>query len=297
MAPCEKRIKIVFVILWLVLLALLLARGNSMTALAEPGTRFSTELVRIETRPGVTLRFILIKPDNPVAALVLLEGGPGKLPISVASGKPVIRGGRGFLVRSREDLARHGFMVALLDAPSGLGLTRMSPSFRASEEYALDLKAVASHLGAKSGLPIWLVGMSLGSFSASNGAIRIGQGIHGLVLISSVTRSDRKWPIYASLPDGILSMGLDRIMVPTLIVVHEEDECPDTPPSFAPKIKEALKNAPRIEIASFRGGRRPRVNPRSPAPPGCQPLTQHGYYGIEDQVISVIADFIKSSTD
>ena len=255
-----------------------------------------TELVQLETRPGITLKFILIKPDNPVATVILLEGGPGKLPISTVSGKPTIPGDRGFLVRSREDFARHGFMVALLDAPSVRGLKRMAPIFRISSEYAQDLKAVVSYLNNKTNLPLWLVGMSLGSFSASNGVINIKNGISGLVLISSVTRSDKKWAVYNSHPNGILSMELDKVKVPALIVAHKEDECPDTPASLAPKIKEALVNSPIAEVMSFSGGNKPKINPRSPAPPGCQPLTQHGYYGIEDQVISAIADFLKSTS-
>ncbi|MBW1766718.1 MAG: hypothetical protein JRJ65_06655 [Deltaproteobacteria bacterium] len=185
-------------------------------------------------------------------------------------------------------------MIALLDAPSDK--KRMAPIFRISNEYAQDLKAVVSYLNKKTNLPLWLAGMSLGSFSATNGAIHIRKGVDGLVLISSPTLSDQKWLLYNSHPKGILSMGLDNVQVPTLIVVHKEDECPDTPASNALKIKEVLINSPRSEIEYFSGGEKPKLNPRSPTPPGCQPLTQHGYYGIEKKVVAAIAGFIKSDS-
>ncbi len=285
--------KTIFMAIFVFFLHLLFLAGFAAEASSESLKSPSTELVQLETRPGVELKFLLIKPDNPVAVLILLEGGPGKLPLTTVSGEPTIKRGIGFLVRSREDFARHGFMVVLLDAPSDK--TRMAPIIRTSNEYAQDLGAVVSYLNNKTNLPLWFVGMSLGSFSASNGVININEGISGLVLISSVTRSDKRWAVYSSHPNGILSMELDKVKVPALIVAHKEDECPDTPASLAPKIEEALVNSPRSEIDYFSGGEKPKTNPRSPAPPGCQPLTQHGYYGIEEQVITAIATFIKSN--
>ncbi|MBW1945534.1 MAG: hypothetical protein JRJ51_22285 [Deltaproteobacteria bacterium] len=272
----------------------LLVMVCATAAPSHPATGLSTELIEIQTRPEVGLKIFLIKPNNPSAVIVMLEGGPGRLPISGVSGTSTLGRGKGFLVRSRDDFARHGLMVALIDAPSDRTLQPMTPDFRISREYAQDLKAVVSYLKRVTNLPVWLVGMSLGSFSASNGAINIRKGIHGLVLISSPTRSAPKWQVYDSHPNGLLSMDLYKIMVPTLIVVHKEDECPHTPASGAEKIRRALVGSPRVEVVSFEGGSRPRINPRSPAPPGCQPLTQHGYFGIEDQAISAISGFIKS---
>ena len=51
------------------LLTMLFA-GNPMTARAETAT-----LVSIPTPRGVTQAFILIKPDHPVAAVILFAGG------------------------------------------------------------------------------------------------------------------------------------------------------------------------------------------------------------------------------
>ena len=55
----------------------------------------------------------------------------------------------------------------------------------------------------------------------------------------------------------------------------------------APKIKEGLVNSKKVEIRYFTGGKTPLSDP-------CEALSEHGFYGIEEQVVSAIADFIKS---
>ena len=173
---------------------LFLMVGCAVAASSQPVMEISSELIQIETRPEVKLKIFLFKPNNPVAVIVLLEGGPGKLPLSSVSGKPTIGRAKGFLVRSREDFARHGLSVALLDAPSDRKWKRMTPIFRISNAYTQDLKAVVSYLNNETKLPLWLVGMSLGSFSASNGAIHIGKGIEDQVVsaIADFIKSNSK---------------------------------------------------------------------------------------------------------
>jgi len=68
----------------------------------------SNELVKLETRPGVTQKFVLIKPENPVASVILFSGGTGKLVLRSVFGKPTIKNDTNFLVRTRKDFAKHG---------------------------------------------------------------------------------------------------------------------------------------------------------------------------------------------
>ena len=159
-----------------------------------------------------------------------------------------------------------------------------------SHDHAQDIKAVVAYLKKAANIPVWLVGTSWGTISATNGATRIKEGIDGLVLTSTMTRAHEKWPrlqkkIYR---EGVLSMGLERIAVPTLIVSHKEDQCFGTPAEDAPRIKQGLVNSPRAEILYVTGGKEPLSDP-------CNPLCPHGFYGIEEQVVSAIADFIKSN--
>ena len=47
----------------------------------------------------------------------------------------------------------------------------MNGMFRMSGQHAGDISAVAAHLKKQADLPVWLVGTSMGTFSAAGGAI------------------------------------------------------------------------------------------------------------------------------
>jgi hypothetical protein len=102
-----------------------------------------------------------------------------------------------------------------------------------------------------------------------------------------MTRGQPEWP--KKIQDGVLAMGLDKVTVPSLIVYHKDDKCVFTPAIDAPKIKDGLVNSPKVEIMYFTGGKRAMENE-------CWGLSAHGFYGIEEKVISGIADFIKSNS-
>jgi len=262
----------------------------------------SAQLIEIKTRPGVTQRFILIKPIKPVASVILFEGGTGNLGLGKFFGKPTVGVKIGTLLSiNREDFAKYGLMVALVNAPSDQksekGMLQYSKKnneiFRMSNEHAQDIKAVVAFLKNEANVPVWLIGISRGSFSVTNCGIRIKERVDGLVLASSVTQPATRTGFS---PNGILSMDIDKIKAPTLIVAHKKDKCPGCPPSGAPKIKEALINSQNVEIMYFTGGKKQELSVISLAPPGCRALTPHGFYGIEEQVVSAIAKFIKSNS-
>lgn len=280
----------------------LLAPSHVMAFSSKNAEIRSTKLIRIETRPGIKQEFILIKPDNPVASVILFAGGHGIIKLTSFLGMPSVGWGENiFVVRTRKDFAKRGFMVALVDAPSdkqsggsgpiGLNtITKDNDIFRASIEHAQDIKAVASYLHNEARIPVWLVGTSWGTLSAANGAIRVRDEIKGLILTSTMTRSDAKSPMCNRYPNFIISLELDKITIPTLIVSHKEDKCFATPAEGAQRIQEALLNSPKVEVKYFTGGLPPREDT-------CQGLSAHGFYGIEDQVLGAIADFIKSNSE
>jgi pimeloyl-ACP methyl ester carboxylesterase len=208
-------------------------------------------------------------------------------------GRPTIgRRKKGFLVRTRKDFAKHSLMVAVVDIPSDQKPTQnpmvgIHPTFRMSNEHAQDIKAVSSYLKKEANIPVWLIGMCMGTFSAANGGIRINEGIDGLVFLSSYTRPPKSSRFSEINPNGIINMSLNMVKVPTLIIAHKDDKCRGTPPSDALKIKKELANSPLVEVKYFIGGKAPMSKP-------CQALSAHGFYGIEEQVIAAIADFIKS---
>ena len=91
-------------------------------------------------------------------------------------------------------------------------------------------------------------------------------------------------------PNGVLDLGLDKIKVPTLIISHQNDKCDVTPASGALEVKAALTNSAKVKIGYFTGGKGESGEP-------CSPLSASGFYGIEDEVISVIAEFIKANSN
>ena len=284
----------------IILVSLFLTGCATTPSSKKPAEALSTKLIKIETRPGVTQKFILIKPENPVASVILFAGGNGHLKLTSFNGKPSVNWGHNiFVVRTREDFAKHGFMVALVDKPpdkpsgekggkGGLNtLSKENELFRMSNEHAQDIRALALYLKKESNIPVWLVGTSWGTVSAANGAVRIKAGIDGLVLTSSMTRSKKNWPIYNSYPNIIINMDLDKITVPTLIVSHKDDKCFATPAEDAQKIKETLENSPKIEVMYFSGGKKAIENE-------CWGLSAYGFYVNEKEVVTAIVDFIKS---
>ena len=239
-------------------------------------------LVSITTPRGATQAFILIKPDNkPVASVILFAGGWGALGLKSES---TMRWGTGnFLVRSRDKFAARDLMVAVIDAPSDRqgGINAV---FRMSRAHAADIGAVAAHLKREVAVPVWLVGTSMGTFSAAAGAIG-ASGIDGLVLTSTVTRSKPDWLIARSHPDGVASMPLRKVRVPTLIVSHRDDGCDLTPAADARKLRRRLTRAPKVEVALLEGGDPPQSVP-------CEAKAQHGFLGIETEAVDTIAKFI-----
>ena len=192
--------------------------GPSSPPVVQPETVMS-----VPTRPGVTQSFVLVRPDrDPVGSVVLFPGGGGNLRLAQRRG---LDGHTNFLVRNRERFAAHGFVVAVVDAPSDRATDGLT-LFRSTAGHAQDVQAVIEALRRLSPTPVWLVGTSMGTVSAANAAARLAGGPaapDGLVLTSSVTRPSRRER------ESLSDVRLGAVAVPTLIVHHKDDACPVTP--------------------------------------------------------------------
>jgi pimeloyl-ACP methyl ester carboxylesterase len=239
-------------------------------------------LVSIQTPRGVKQAFILVKPANPVASVILFAGGHGAL--GLRSTSTMRWGDMNFLVRTRAMFAAHDLMVAVVDAPSDQqqGMTAV---FRIGGAHAGDIAAVAAYLKTQADVPVWLVGTSMGTFSAAGGAIG-AKNIAGLVLTSTITRSKSSWRIAQSHRDGVASMAVQRISVPTLVVSHRKDGCAITPAADAAKLTQRLTKAAKVDLVLVDGGDPPQSDP-------CQARSAHGFLGIESEVVDKIAEFVK----
>jgi dienelactone hydrolase len=257
------------------------ALAGALLAMIAAAHAQNASLVSVKTPRGAKQAFILIKPDKPVAAVMLFAGGHGALGLQSASS---MKWGKGnFLVRTRNQFAAHKLMVAVIDAPSD-HQRGMNAIFRMSGAHAGDIGAVADYLKKEAPVPVWLVGTSMGTFSAAGGAVG-AKNIDGLVLTSTVTRAHANWNIAQSHPDGVASMPLQKVTVPALIVSHAKDGCDLTPAADAPKLRKKLANAKPVDVTILSGGDPPRSKP-------CEAMSQHGFIGIEGRAVDAIAKFI-----
>jgi dienelactone hydrolase len=244
-----------------------------------------TSLVSLKTPRGATQKFILIKPAKPAASVILFAGGAGNLRLKNA--QSMAWGSGNFLVRTRGKFAAHNLMVAVADAPSDRQ-SGMNAEFRTGGGHAGDISAMAAYLKKQADVPVWLVGTSMGTFSAAGGAIA-AKDIDGVVLTSSITRSSPEWRIARSFPDGVASMRLHQVKMPALIVSHAKDACEHTPAADASKLRSRLANAKPVEVVVLDGGDPPKSEP-------CQAYSQHGFLGIESKAVDTIAKFILANT-
>jgi pimeloyl-ACP methyl ester carboxylesterase len=164
----------------------------------------------------------------------------------------------------------------------------MNAIFRMSQAHADDITAVAAYLKGKVNVPVWLVGTSMGTFSAVEGAIA-AKNVDGLVLTSTVTRSKPQWKIAQSHRDGVASMPLSRITLPTLVVAHRQDGCTLSPVANVPLLVKSLTKAAKADSVLLDGGKPPQSDP-------CEAKAQHGYWGIEDKAVGAITKFVKDGT-
>jgi len=234
---------------------------------AQAGAR--QDVVDVPTRPGVTVRLLVLTPEAPKLTVLLLPGGHGGLQMG-RSGS-VAWGAGNFLVRTRQTWAEQGAVVAVMDAPSD----RQSPPFlagwRQTPEHLADVRAPLAWLRRQTALPVWLVGTSRGTQSAAFVATELDgpDAPDGLVLTATIL-SDAKGRAVPAMPLG-------RVKVPVLVVHHAQDGCSHCPPSLAPTLLDQFTQAPRKQFLVFSGG-------DSLGDP-CEAMSHHGFRGIEGDVV------------
>lgn len=234
----------------------------------------------IEGRPGTFTRVLIVKPEKTLATVILFAGGNGILNIAPDG---TIGSGGNFLVRSRASFVRHQLMAVVIDAPSDrLPSPGLGSGFRKSAAHAQDIAAVIAFLRQETSTPVWLVGTSRGTSSAANGAIRLQQGgPDGIALTSSI--------VQAADAGTLVTMDLEKLTVPALVVHHVNDACATTRYQDLPPVLNKLKLAPiDVQLFTVKGGK-----PPAPDADPCGPFHYHGYLGIEDAVVARIANWIK----
>lgn len=255
--------------------------GAWLTAMppAAPARAAETKVVTLTVRGNARQRILLVRPNGPPkASVVLYPGGNGN--IKIKADGTILRGGN-FLVRTRDDFAAEGFLVAVVDRPSDWDGTD-ADRFRTTPAHAEDAAAIAAVMRKEAPVPVWFVGTSRGTVSVANIASRLGgDKIAGIVLTSSVTNAGENGK--SSVPD----VDVSGIKVPVLILGHGDDDCYVTPWSEQQALVKLFKGSPSVEAIRIDGGDQGNLQAT------CGPFSHHGYLGQEKAVVARIATWIR----
>src|SRR5271157_3085966 len=166
-------------------LLLLLAFAATITFIGKGRAEADQSIQKIETRPGVTIKFLLHTPETASkGTLLLFPGSHGEGHFSVHNGQITLSSN--FLVRTSPLFVQKGFAVAIIDVPSDQE-NGMSDSFRRSPEHAQDIKKIIEFLKEKKLDPFYLVGTSRGTISAAYLAgVLKDEALKGVVLTSTM---------------------------------------------------------------------------------------------------------------
>ena len=236
------------------------------------------EIMQLTTRPGVTVKILIMTPDRASkGTLLMFPGGNGANHFSEGGGK--IRLGGNFLVRSSNLFLERSSAVAIVDVPSDQAYG-MSDQFRTSKEHTEDVRKIIDLLVQKLQQPIFLAGTSRGTISAAHLGISLkDQRIGAIILTSSIGASKG-----AGL--SLFNLPLEDIALPVLFVHHREDDCWASRFNDALQARERIKGSPRTHFIEVSGGDAPRSQP-------CEALSYHGYLGKEREVVTAITDWIE----
>lgn len=170
------------------------------------------------TRPDTVDRVLLMKPDQPSGAVILLPGSHGNINLN-AQGH-LGWGEDDFLIRTRMDYMDSGLIAILPDVTADHKPPAPLAGFRTSPMQADDLHALADHLLGMAP-KVWMVAYDSGATSALNAAARgKADTIAGLVLISPMLEEPE--PASSMLIDGV---KLALASMPVLVISHEWDSC------------------------------------------------------------------------
>ncbi|CAN7677762.1 alpha/beta hydrolase [Pseudoduganella sp. LjRoot289] len=231
-------------------------------------------VMRVDTR-GVSVPLYAAWREDAVATVVLYSGGNGGYGQVGADGWP---GSQNFLVRAARLFAAQPFNVVLVGlAPD---LRELDGRARLGDSHAQDNQAIFKAIKAKSAAPLWLVGTSMGTISVAAAAIRDGAAgdVAGIVLTSTVTAYKRE--------GAVPTQDIGKIKVPVLVVHHQQDACGICRPWEAKTLASRLGGAPVTKTMLVDGGSEPGGDV-------CGALHYHGFIGMEQQAVDLIANWIR----
>lgn len=232
------------------------------------------ELHTIATRTGVTLEFVVITPKTYINkdAIIMFTGGNGAVPFRLTENGLVA--GWNFLIRSADDFVKQGLTVVAVRPPSD-HKNGMSSSFRESSEHAEDISYLTTYLESTGIKRIFLAGNSRGTLSVASLGTRLSdEHIKGIILTSTLDSDFLHWNPSNKMPK------------PVLMVHHRGDQCRISPYNEALKISDTIKTFTKVDFVEVNNSGYFQMSEP------CNDLSSHGFFGMEQKVVQVIADWI-----
>jgi hypothetical protein len=226
--------------------------------------------------------------ELPTAVVILLAGGDGNIhltPSPTSADGTLDINSNNFLVRSRWLFAGNGYYTITLDAASDfLLLLDGLKGEQGSAPHITDvMQVIAWARMTVPGVPVWVVGTSRGTAGAFVAADFTPAllGPDGLVFASPINASTD--------PDSLLSANLAAITVPVLLFGDVGNTCPNTLASGDPAIKKMLTSSAMASTETVASGKLYALTD------SCDPLSDHGFFGIENNAVHKIAVWIASA--
>jgi hypothetical protein len=262
------------------LLAALLALMMAGCAAALPELKGpqapGEELITLATRPGVTVRVLLVTPKGvPKGTFLLFPGGEGSL--VGEDGRP-----KGLFIR---EFREQGFTTAIVDVPSDQPYGMLGGDrFRASKEHLEDVTKIIDFVSQKWPKPIFLIGHSAGTTSVGYLATVLkDHRIGGIVLTGALGNLGPRALSLARMP-------LQDITYPALFVHHKEDSCASFEDAHRQQYR--LINSSRVNFVEVLGGDQSRAIGCKPRDPSGGKSYAHGFSGKRREVVKAITDWV-----
>ncbi len=255
----------------------LFAALSLVTLTAVSCVHAEERFIRIDLgRDGAALPVYQMPHPEADATLILLPGGNGGTRVA-PDGTPT---SENFLVRARRHFHAQKFNVLIAFRPSDQ--TTLEFAQRTSAEHVAELERLIDHASRTFGQPVWLIGTSRGTISATAAAIALGERkVAGLVLTASVT---------GSRAGAVASQPIDRLRMPVLVVHHARDACRICDPMSALRIPAQLTSSPVKKAVLVELGAEPRGDP-------CEAFHWHGFINAEEATARLIGQWIRKPSN
>ncbi len=248
--------------------------ASAQRNLAWPTAPASERVVDLPLGGGIVQRVLYDAPARPRATLVMLPGGTGDVGVRRDGD---LRHDDNFVVRTRADWVASGYAVLIPDTIEAANLR----GARSSPAYGRVVDRLAAYAHTQAAGLVFLIGTSQGTIAAMNGAAHARPGlVAGVVLTESVSVPGRLST------ETVFDADPQDVRVPALVVANRDDICSVAPPSMAPRIVAAMTGSPSAHVLMVGGG----VQRSEKA---CGSLSPHGYYGIEDQVVDAVIEWLR----